>query len=167
MWDSLEAEGTLEVNPLVPLSICVLSLLPASCWFLAWFTLQLWRWWQHIPLKCWLTFSSLLYVISQKIELFILSPCFLFTWYTVWLAQSLFFSGSWLGCCGGESHRWLSWSKNIGSSRKLSWDRLHKASFDQRLQTVAKSVPQAKGWGKTLLPGARSFLQVGSCSAVQ
>jgi hypothetical protein len=48
-----------------------LCLLPASCWFLAWLTFQPWRWRQHVPLKCWLTFNELHSIISQKTELFI------------------------------------------------------------------------------------------------
>jgi hypothetical protein len=34
-----------------------LWLLPASCWFLAWFILQPWRWRQHVPPKLLLTFK--------------------------------------------------------------------------------------------------------------
>jgi hypothetical protein len=46
-------------------------LLPPSCWFIVWHTLQLSRWRQHVPLKHQLTFGGLHDVISQKIELFI------------------------------------------------------------------------------------------------
>jgi hypothetical protein len=41
-------------------------LLPASCWFLAWFILQPWRWSWHVPPNSWLTFNRLQSVISQK-----------------------------------------------------------------------------------------------------
>jgi hypothetical protein len=30
-------------------------ILPASCWFLPWFTLQIWRWRWHVPPKHWLS----------------------------------------------------------------------------------------------------------------
>jgi hypothetical protein len=48
-------------------------LVPASCWFFAWCTLQPWRWRWHVPLKCWLTFNRLHGIISQKTELFIIT----------------------------------------------------------------------------------------------
>jgi hypothetical protein len=47
--------------------ICFLS---ASYWFLAWHTLQPWRWRQRVLPKCWLTLNRLHGIISQKIELF-------------------------------------------------------------------------------------------------
>jgi hypothetical protein len=40
-------------------------------WFLAWLVLQPWRWKQHVPLKCQLTFYGLHGTVSQKIEFFI------------------------------------------------------------------------------------------------
>jgi hypothetical protein len=45
------------------------SLLPASWWFLAWLTLQPWRWRWYVPVKRWLTFTGLHNVIPQKMEL--------------------------------------------------------------------------------------------------
>jgi hypothetical protein len=50
-----------------------LCLLPASCWFPTWLSLQPcgWRW--HVTPKSWLTFNGLHTVISQKTELFIAS----------------------------------------------------------------------------------------------
>jgi hypothetical protein len=45
-------------------------LLSVSCWFLAWFTLEPWRWMQYLPPKDRLIFTGLLGVISQKTELF-------------------------------------------------------------------------------------------------
>jgi hypothetical protein len=45
--------------------------LPASCWFLAWLTLQPCRWRLCVPPKCRLTFNRLYGFISQKIKLFI------------------------------------------------------------------------------------------------
>jgi hypothetical protein len=48
-----------------------ISLLSASYWFLAWITLQPWRWWQHAPLKCQTTFNTPHGITSQKTELFI------------------------------------------------------------------------------------------------
>jgi hypothetical protein len=41
-------------------------LLPTSCWFLAWLTLQSLRWRRYIPPKCQLTITGLHDVISQK-----------------------------------------------------------------------------------------------------
>jgi hypothetical protein len=41
---------------------------PALCWFLAWLTLQPWRWRQYVPLTCQLTFTGLHSIISQKIR---------------------------------------------------------------------------------------------------
>jgi hypothetical protein len=43
-------------------------LLLASCLFLAWLTLQHWRWRWNV---CWLTFSRLHGVLSQKVGLFV------------------------------------------------------------------------------------------------
>jgi hypothetical protein len=39
----------------------------ASCWFLAWFTLQPWRWRRHIPPKTRLNFNRLHDAMSQAI----------------------------------------------------------------------------------------------------
>jgi hypothetical protein len=47
------------------------SLMPDSCWFLIWLTLQPWSWRRYVPLKCQLTFTRLQGVISHKTELFI------------------------------------------------------------------------------------------------
>jgi hypothetical protein len=44
-----------------------------SRWFLAWFILRLRRWRRHVPPKHRLTFNGLHGVISQKIELFIIT----------------------------------------------------------------------------------------------
>jgi hypothetical protein len=49
------------------------SLLPASCWFLAWLTLQPWRCRRHVPPKRRLTCNGLHGVISQNIETFIIT----------------------------------------------------------------------------------------------
>jgi hypothetical protein len=46
-----------------------LCLLLASCWFLAWFIFQPWRWRRHVPLKRRLTCSGLQDIMSQKTEL--------------------------------------------------------------------------------------------------
>jgi hypothetical protein len=46
------------------------SLLPATFWFLAWFTLQCGRWRWNVALKYWLTSAGLHGVLSQKTELF-------------------------------------------------------------------------------------------------
>jgi hypothetical protein len=48
-----------------------LCLLPVSCWFHTWLILWPWRLSKHIPPKCFLTFSGLHSIISQKIGLFI------------------------------------------------------------------------------------------------
>jgi hypothetical protein len=64
-------------------------LLPASCWFLAWITLQPWRRKRHVRPKRRSTFNVLHGVISQKTELFILtkvrrcSTRYMATWHTV------------------------------------------------------------------------------------
>jgi hypothetical protein len=47
-----------------------LSLLPASCWFLARLTLQPWRWRQYVPLKHHMTFSGLYGITCHKLKLF-------------------------------------------------------------------------------------------------
>jgi hypothetical protein len=44
-------------------------LLSASCWFLACFSLRLWRWKRYILPKHWLICSRLRWLISHKIEL--------------------------------------------------------------------------------------------------
>jgi hypothetical protein len=44
--------------------------LPAPCHFLAWLTLQPWRWRRYVPLNRQLTFTGLWDIISQKIGLF-------------------------------------------------------------------------------------------------
>jgi hypothetical protein len=54
-----------------------LCLLLDSCWFLAWLTLQPWRWRRYVPLKHWLTFTGLYDVISQKTAL--VHPCTIIT----------------------------------------------------------------------------------------
>jgi hypothetical protein len=41
-------------------------LLPASCWFLPWLTVQSWRWWQYVPPKHWLTSIWLQSITYQK-----------------------------------------------------------------------------------------------------
>jgi hypothetical protein len=41
------------------------QVLPATCWFLAWRTLQPWRWRRRVPLKRQLAFNGLHGVISQ------------------------------------------------------------------------------------------------------
>jgi hypothetical protein len=46
----------------------LLCLLSASCWFLAWFTFQPWRWW-HISPKRRLTFEGLHGIIFHTIKL--------------------------------------------------------------------------------------------------
>jgi hypothetical protein len=75
LWASQwELTAVLRFHPII---ICkpkflvsgLLCLLPASCWFLAWFILQPWRWKQHLPLKHQSTFNGLYGVISQKIRL--------------------------------------------------------------------------------------------------
>jgi hypothetical protein len=48
-----------------------ICLLPASCWFLAWHILWLWRRRRHDPPKGRLTFKELHGVIYQEIELFV------------------------------------------------------------------------------------------------
>jgi hypothetical protein len=48
-----------------------LSLLHASCWFLARFTLQYWRKRRHVPLKRRMTLNGLHDIMSQKTELFV------------------------------------------------------------------------------------------------
>jgi hypothetical protein len=53
--------------------ITELYLLPPSCWFLAWLTLQPWRWRRHVPLKCQLTYNGLHGIISQKTEFLIIT----------------------------------------------------------------------------------------------
>jgi hypothetical protein len=52
---------------------CLLCLLTASCWFLAWLILRPWRCRRHVPPKRQLTFSGLRVVISQTTEFFIAS----------------------------------------------------------------------------------------------
>jgi hypothetical protein len=42
-----------------------LCLLPASCWFIAYLIFLPWRWRQHIPPKCQLSFNELHSIISQ------------------------------------------------------------------------------------------------------
>jgi hypothetical protein len=49
-------------------SCSFLCVLPASCWFLAWLTLQPWRWRRCVPLKCHLTFAGPQDIISQKVK---------------------------------------------------------------------------------------------------
>jgi hypothetical protein len=49
--------------------------IPASCWFLAWFILQPWRWSRYVPPRCRLTFIGLHGVIFQNMW-FIKSPQF-------------------------------------------------------------------------------------------
>jgi hypothetical protein len=56
---------TLQRNTL-PLS-SRLCFLPDSCWFLAWLTLQPWRWRWHVPPKLQSTFTGLHGTTSQKI----------------------------------------------------------------------------------------------------
>jgi hypothetical protein len=50
--------------------LLILCLLLASCCFLAWVNLRLWRCRWHISPKCLLTFNVLQGIITQKIELF-------------------------------------------------------------------------------------------------
>jgi hypothetical protein len=45
-----------------------LYLLPVSCWFLAWFTLEPWRWGLHVDLQCQLTLNGLLGIISWRTD---------------------------------------------------------------------------------------------------
>jgi hypothetical protein len=52
-------------------------LVPDSCQFLAWPTLQPWKWRQHVPTKHQLTFTGPHSVISQKTEL-IMMECEVF-----------------------------------------------------------------------------------------
>jgi hypothetical protein len=70
----------LTVSPLSESVWLTTSLLPyrktchlLSCWYIAWLSLQPWRWWQYIPSKRRLTFNGLHGIISQKIVLFIIT----------------------------------------------------------------------------------------------
>jgi hypothetical protein len=47
----------------------LMSLLPVSYWFHAWFTRQPWTWRRHVPPKYQLTFSGLHGITSPKIHL--------------------------------------------------------------------------------------------------
>jgi hypothetical protein len=68
-----------DITPCSPLSVNRRWLLSASRCFIAWLIRRPWRWRQHVPSKRWLTFNGLHGVISQMIELFLLSllPLFL------------------------------------------------------------------------------------------
>jgi hypothetical protein len=54
-----------------------LCLLPASCWFLAWITLQPWRWRRHVPPNPPLTSSELHGTTSQMIEFSLVKTYFI------------------------------------------------------------------------------------------
>jgi hypothetical protein len=88
-------------------------LLLASCWFLAWFILQPWRWRRHVPPKLRLTFNGLQGVVFQKIEL--LTASSVRTTIPPYILNRLFFVMSFLNVISGENY-WIMPSNRRGDS---------------------------------------------------
>jgi hypothetical protein len=78
IWEATDQEDQTPLYPILPSQVqgqehhsmlLKLSLLPASCWFLAWLIFWPWRWRRHVHPKRRLIFNGLHGITFQKTEL--------------------------------------------------------------------------------------------------